>query len=222
MLMNDMIVLIMSCDLYEDCYKPFSILYNKYFPNNYKTYIVTETKDCEYFDTIKKTGAWTKRLREALCELDSDYVLLMLDDYFIHNQVDNSKIEECLKIIKETNAIVYNFEIKYRKCMDMPFSFDVQLNKQVYLNSTQPSIWNRQRLIERLDKDQTPQEWELTKIDSQYMHLINNTNEKIINTGYDLSHKPWGIVKGKWSRETKELFDKEGIEIDYEKRGYFN
>ena len=49
-------VLIMSSDGYEDCWKPFSILYNKYFPNNYKTYIVTATKICPYFDTIKKTG----------------------------------------------------------------------------------------------------------------------------------------------------------------------
>ena len=215
-------VLVMSSDGYEDCWKPFGILYNKYFPNNYKTYIVTETKTCPYFDTIKKTGAWTKRLREALQELDSEYVLLMLDDYFIHDKVDNNKIKECLKIIKETNAIVYNFEIKYRPCVGLNKDYDIQLNNQCYLNSTQPSIWNRKRLIERLDKEQTPQEWELTKINSPYMHLINNTNEKIIDIGYDLSHKPWGIVRGLWSRETKELFDKEGIKVDYEKREFYN
>ena len=133
-------VLIMSSDGYEDCWKPFSILYNKYFPNNYKTYIVTETKICPYFDTIKKTGAWTKRLKEALQELDSEYVLLMLDDYFIHDKVDNNKIKECLKIIKETNAIVYNFEIKYRPCVGLDNTYDIQLNNQYYLNSTQPSI----------------------------------------------------------------------------------
>jgi hypothetical protein len=215
-------VLIMSCDSYNDTWLPFSILYNKYFPNNYKTYIVTETKTCPYFDTIKKTGAWTKRLKEALQELDSEYVLLMLDDYFIHSKVDIKRIEQCLNDIKLTNAIVYNFEFKYRQCVELNNRYDIQLNNQHYLNSTQPSIWNRQRLIERLDKEQTAQEWELTKIDSEYIHLINNTNEKIIDIGYDLSHKPWGIVQGKWSRETKELFDREMIKIDYEKRGYFN
>src|SRR5574344_1051886 len=141
-------VLIMSSDGYNDTWLPFSILYNKYFPNNYKTYIVTETKTCPYFDTIKKTGAWTKRLREALQELDSDYVLLMLDDYFIHEPVNVGRIESSLNILKYIEGsfekpIVYNFELKYRKCMDMPFSFDIQLNNQVYLNSTQPSIWNR-------------------------------------------------------------------------------
>jgi hypothetical protein len=215
-------VLIMSCDSYNDTWLPFSILYNKYFPNNYKTYIVTETKTCPYFDTIKKTGAWTKRLKEALQELDSEYVLLMLDDYFIHSKVDIKRIEQCLNDIKLTNAIVYNFEFKYRQCVELNNRYDIQLNNQHYLNSTQPSIWNRQRLIERLDKEQTAQEWELTKIDSEYIHLINNTNEKIIDIGYDINHKPWGIVQGKWSRETKELFDREMIKIDYEKRGYFN
>ena len=215
-------VVIMSCDSYDDCWQPFSTLYNKYFPNNYKTYIVTETKDCEYFDTIKKTGAWTKRLREALQELNSDYVLLLLDDYFIHSKVYNTKIEECLTAIKETNAIAYNFEMKYRQCVGLNNSYDIQLNNQVYLNSTQPSIWNRQRLIERLNKDQNAWEWELTRIDSEFIHLINNTNEKIIDIGYDLTHRPWGIVQGKWSKETKDLFDKEMIEVDYEKRGFYN
>jgi len=215
-------IVIMSCDSYSDCWEPFSILYNKYFPNNYKTYIVTETKTCPYFDTIKKTGAWTKRLREALQELNSDYVLLLLDDYFIHSKVYNIKIEECLNAIKETNAIAYNFEMKYRQCVGLNNSYDIQLNNQVYLNSTQPSIWNRQRLIERLNKDQNAWEWELTRIDSEFIHLINNTNEKIIAIGYDLTHRPWGIVQGKWSKETQDLFKREGIDVDYEKRGFFN
>lgn len=215
-------VLIMSCDSYNDTWLPFSILYNKYFPNNYKTYIVTETKICTYFDTIKKTGAWTKRLREALQELDSEYVLLMLDDYFIHDKVDLERIKETLRLFDDKTA-TFNFELNYRNAETLrwPYFWKKQYNNQVYLNSTQPSIHNRLKLIERLDKDQTPWEWELTKLDSKYYFFINN-GKPIINTGYDINHKPWGIVQGKWSRETKELFDKEGIQVDYEKRGYFN
>ena len=111
---------------------------------------------------------------------------LLLDDYFIQ-QCRQYKIEQCLNDLKLTNAIVYNFEFKYRQCVGLDNRYDIQLNNQHYLNSTQPSIWNRQRLIERLDKDQTAQEWELTRISSEYIHLINNTNEKIIDTGYDLT-----------------------------------
>jgi hypothetical protein len=214
-------VIIMSCDSYNDCWQPFYMLYNKYFKNDYKTYIVTETKDCPYFNTIKKTGTWTRRLREALEELNSDYVLLLLDDYFIHDKVYLNKIKECLNVIKDTNAIVYNFEMKYRQGVELDDKYDIQLNNQVYLNSTQPSIWNRQKLIERLDKNQTAWEWELTRVNSPYIHLINNDNP-IINTGYNLSRQAWGIVQGKWSRETKTLFDREGIKVDYEKRGFYD
>lgn len=214
-------VIIMSCDNYEDTWQPFSKLYNKYFPNNYKTYIVTETKQCKYFDTIKKQGAWTERLRGTLQELDADYILLLLDDYFIHSKVNINDIERCLSDLKQVNGIVYNFELKYRHCVGLDNTYDIQLNNQIYLNSSQPSIWNRKLLIERLDKNQNIWEWELTRINSPYIHLINN-DKIIIDTGYNLTHRPWGIVRGKWSRETKELFDKEDIEVDYEKRGFID
>lgn len=213
-------IVIMSCDSYSDCWQPFYKLYTKYFPNNYKTYIVTETKDCTYFDTIKKQGAWTKRLREALQELNSEYVLLMLDDYFIHDKVDKNIIEKVLRLF-DSNTATFNFELDYRPSKKYYENWNKQYNNQVYLNSTQPSIHNRLKLIERLNTDQTPWEWELTQLDSPYKFFINN-KDNIINTGYNLTRKPWGIVQGKWSRETKELFDKEGIKVDYEKRGFFN
>ena len=213
-------VLIMSCDSYDDCWKPFNVLYKKYFLNNYKTYIVTETKDCPYFDAIKKQGAWTKRLREALQELDSKYVLLLLDDFFIHEYVDQERINKIL-IMFDDDTATFNFELKYRNCESVMFDWAKQFNNQVYLNSCQPSIHDRLKLIERLDKDQTAWEWELTQLDSPYKFYIN-TKTPIIDIGYNINREPWGIVQGKWSGETKELFDKEGIDIDYEKRGFYN
>ena len=213
-------VVVMSCDSYNDCWKPFSILYDRYFKNDYKTYIVTEIKDCKYFNTLKTTGAWTKRLREALEQIDSEYVLLLLDDYFIHEYVDQERIQRTL-IMFDNETAAFNFELKYRNCESIMFGWAKQFNNQSYLNSTQPSIHNRLKLIERLSKDETPWQWELTKLDSPYKFYLNNSTP-IINTGYNLTHEPWGIVQGKWSRETKELFDIENIEVDYEKRGFYN
>ena len=63
-------ILIISCDKNEDIWQPFNTLYKKYWKHDYKTFIVTETKDCEYFETIKtqrvldfksKTGTRTIR-----------------------------------------------------------------------------------------------------------------------------------------------------------------
>ena len=90
-------VLVLSCDSYSDTWKIFYDLKSKYWKDcPYDTYLVTETKDCDYFKTIKTTGAWTKRVREALIKLDSDFILVMLDDFFIRDYVDQERIDNLI------------------------------------------------------------------------------------------------------------------------------
>ena len=48
-----------------------------------------------------------------------------------------------------------------------------------------------------------------------------NSGDFIIDWGYK-TFKPCGIVKGKWARECKDFFDKEGIIVDYSKKGFYN
>ena len=221
--MNKMSVLIMSCDAYEDTWEPFFKLYTKYFPNEYKTYICTETKECKHANTIKATGSWTKRLRKALEQIDTELVLFMLDDFFIHGPVNKARIDEAISLFDiHSNTAVFNFEKKHREneIIRWPYLWERQYKRQFYLNSCQPSIHNRSKLIERLQQDQNPWEWELTIFDSPYDFYINS-GDLIIDIGY-YAFNPFGIVRGKWSQETKELFDREGIKVDYEKRGFIN
>jgi glycosyltransferase involved in cell wall biosynthesis len=89
------------------------------------------------------------------------------------------------------------------------------------LNSCQPSIHDRLKLIERLQQDQTAWEWELTEVDSPYEFYIN-TDKLIIDIGYYEDRKPWGIVQGKWASEVEEIFNKENIKIDYNERGFID
>ena len=56
-----------------------------------KTYLVSENKECKYSQTIKTKGSWTKRLRDALEQIEEDYILLMLEDFFIRKPVDEQK-----------------------------------------------------------------------------------------------------------------------------------
>lgn len=215
--MTDMSVLIVSADKNEDLWSPFFLLYKKYWKHDYKTFIVTETKDCEYFETIKTQGSWTSRVREALKQLDSKYVFLMLDDFFLHKRVDNSIVEQVLSSYK-SNTACYNFEMKYNTPNKEMF-FKRQ-NREPYLNSCQPSIHDRLKLIERLQKDQTPWEFELTTVDSPYDFYIN-TKELVFDIGYYEEKKPWCLVQGKWANEAIELFKKEKIEFDFKKRGLY-
>lgn len=203
-------ILVLSCDKYEYCWEAFFTLLDKYYPNHPETYLVTETKKCKYCKTINvDNNIWTYRFKKALEEIKDNKVLVMLDDFFIRRPVDSKRIEN---IEFTDNIICYNFEQEYREPALRCVGWDIQKNNQVYLNSCQPTVWNRKKLIERLDINKTPQDWEWMQIDSPYIHFINN-GELIIDIGKTCNMN-WGIVRGQISQECKEFLEREGIEID--------
>ena len=207
---SDYVILVLSCDKYEPCWTPFFTLLDKYFTNHPKVYLVTETKKCEYCETINvDSDIWSKRFLEALRKIKNEYVLVMLDDFFIRDYVDVDRIND----IEFTDDIIcYNFELEYREPAVMLNEWDIQKNNQVYLNSCQPTLWCKSKLMQRLYNSLNPQEWELLRIDSKYIHFINN-KDLIIDIGYrhqDLSIG-WGITRGKLSRECRDFLEKEGL-----------
>ena len=207
---SDYVILVLSCDKYEPCWTPFFTLLDKYFTNHPKVYLVTETKKCEYCETINVDSyIWSKRFLEALRKIKNEYVLVMLDDFFIRDYVDVDRIND----IEFTDDIIcYNFELEYREPAVMLNEWDIQKNNQVYLNSCQPTLWCKSKLMQRLYNSLNPQEWELLRIDSKYIHFINN-KDLIIDIGYrhqDLSIG-WGITRGKLSRECRDFLEKEGL-----------
>lgn len=210
-------LIVLSCDKYEPCWKPFFTLLEKYYPNHPEAYLITETKQCPYCKTINvNSDIWTERFREGLKQIKDDEVLVMLDDFFIRGPVDEERIKQAERLLKEIDSVsCFNFEKNYRNSLEYSSDWSIQLNKQVYLNSCQPSIWNRLILIDRLQKNQNAQEWELTQIDSPYVHYINN-KDYIIDIGYrhqDLSIG-FGITRGKLSKECLEFLKKEGLDED--------
>ena len=62
-----MIIVVMSCDKYKSCWKPFFTLLDKYWGNHPKAVLVCETEECPYCETINiPSDIWTTRLRKAL------------------------------------------------------------------------------------------------------------------------------------------------------------
>jgi len=208
-------VVVLSCDKYSEYWDYFFKLKNKYWKDcPYKTYLVSETKKRPRTKMINvDSPIWTKRFRTALEQLKSDYVIVLLEDYFIRSKVLQDRIEQCLEYMKsDFDPIVWNFEHNYRKSsgLGMPSGWLNQYNHQVYLNSCQPSLWNRKRLIQRLQKDQNAWEWELTIVDSPYDHYIDNHNTYTIDVGYRYGQE-FGVKQGKLTDEAREFLTKEGL-----------
>jgi len=108
-------ILVMSCDAYSDLWHDFFVLKEKNWPDcPFPTYLVTNDQRCEEknVETICCGDElnWTGRLLYALDKVTADYVLLMLEDYYISRPVDNKSISEIFSFIELENVAYYKLE----------------------------------------------------------------------------------------------------------------
>ena len=79
-------------------------------------------------------------------------------------------------------------------------------------------IWQKEKLIQALNITCRP--WEIERLNIAVGEYYINSEDFIINIGYEFQ-KPFAITKGKWAKEIIPFFEKEGIEMDYSKRGFY-
>lgn len=92
-------VVIMTSDEYFSLIPNFIKLYEKNFPgSDLDTYIVSESKKLTNLDKYNFINSnhseWSKRLKTALLNIPTEYVLLLLDDYWIFDAVSIDLLTE--------------------------------------------------------------------------------------------------------------------------------
>ena len=217
-------ILVLSSDSYKDTFKPFHILTEKYYKGHPEIIYVTETIKNPYYKTICKNypfDKWTQKVREALDEIEDNKILVLMDHCFIRRPVDIDRIKYAEDNLKD-NIAMFNFEksydIKDKECVYKGFK-EKNLDG-IAVNSIQCGLWQKDKLKSILNITCQPWEIERLNISYDYKYYINS-GDYIIDYGY-ITFKPFGITKGKWTKETIDFFEKEGLEgIDYAKRGIY-
>lgn len=162
----------MSCDSYKDLWPDFFALKRLNWPNcSYDTYLVTNNEVCEE-ENVKTIVCgdelnWTGRLQKCLNEIHADYVILMLEDYYISSKVDNFEVQKIVSFIKLNNVSYYKLETRGTR-------FPTTFGEESYIKSITPdirygislitSIWKIDFLLEVLNgEDYTAWEFELLR-----------------------------------------------------------
>lgn len=219
---KDMVILVLSCDKNSDTFEAFHHCIEKYWKSHPEIIYTTESIKNPYYKTICKDyplSKWTKRVREVLEEINCDKILIMMDDIFIRREVDEKRIEYACKNLKD-NIAMFNFEKSFdEKDIESDLiGWKKRCHGASYEVSIMCGLWDKEKLLNVISIDSTPWEIEYYQNNCGYDYYINS-GEYIIDWGY----KTWylvGIFKGKWCREVALFFKEEGIEIDYEKRGF--
>lgn len=219
-----MTTLVLSCDKNTDIFDAFHHCIEKYYPTHPEIIYATETVKNPYYKTICKNyplEKWTKRIRETLAEIDDEQILIIMDDFFIRQPVDTKRIKyasECLK----NNIAVFSFEKSFDKNdEETPYKdFKKRQHGSPYEVTINCGLWQKDKLMHVLDRDSDPWDVELNQDNKGYDYYINS-GDYIIDWGY-ITWKPTGLFKGKWCKNIIPFFEKEGIKVDYEKRGFYN
>lgn len=215
-------ILVLSCDKNEDTFEPFYHCMEKYYPEHPEVIYATETIKNPYYKTICHNiplEKWTERIRKTLNDIEDEQILIMMDDFFIRQPVDTKRIEYlCTKL--KGNIATFCFEKSYDN-NDEETEVEGMKKRQhgadyeVALNC---GLWQKDKLIDILKGEYTPWQVEGNQDNCGYDHYINS-GDYIIDWGY-VTWIPAGIFKGRWMREIVPFFEKEGLKVDYNKRGF--
>ena len=147
----DCTVLVASCDKYADLLGPFSALWRKFWPDcPFEVVLVTEREPANVqdlcFDRVVACGAggnWCSRLVRALDAIDTPYVLMLCDDYYLEKPVETTRILKRLAQAKVYDAanlrLIPNPKPSQSYCDGL-----MEYRKQTaYCIATQAGIWNR-------------------------------------------------------------------------------
>ena len=114
-MMQDMCILVVSCDKYADCWTPFSDCMRKFWPDcPYPVYLCTESGEPENGAVYSKvfhepTQIWTARVRKACEKIKESHILVVLEDQWPSLPVSTATVQNILGLMQsqENIGIVY-------------------------------------------------------------------------------------------------------------------
>lgn len=228
-------VVINTCDKYEVAWYPFFELAKKYWSEcPYPFYLNTECKGFSYagldvkvinyeITSLPANTPWGKRLKSCLKVIPSDYVILLLEDFFFQSPVNDAEIARCIKKMEEhpeISAIYFKQIYGYHQVYEEDPAYFIMRESQSYKCNLQAGLWRKSDLMAFVEDDDSP--WSLEQ------EGANRTGDKVFLCSRKGTHsktegcvfpylterrKGYGIWAGKWLWNNDGLFRKNGIEV---------
>jgi hypothetical protein len=231
-------ILVNSSDGFADCWGPFFKLFNLYWPNcDVKILLNTETANwsfpgvnlhCTQVGVGTGKLTWSECLIQALNQVDTPLVLYLQEDYFLERQVNVNLVYELADMMVDTN-IKHVGLTHFGSCGPFHTTSNPRLWKidqhARYRISTQAALWCRDTLNSYLKPEENGWMFEIYG-----SRRAQKREECFLTVNRDLycpektpifQYTHTGIIKGKWHQNMSKLFTQHGIQVDFEKRGFY-
>jgi hypothetical protein len=208
-------LVILSCDAYRDLWEPCLTLYRRYWPDcPYPIFLVSETREAHLppAQSVRAGSglAWSDVARVALETLEQEYVLLVLDDFFLTRRVSTVAVEDKRRQLEACHGAYLRLGPWPRSSAAVPWASDIGEHEAglPLRTSLQAAFWRRSVLLGLLQPSESP--WDFERYGSIRSQAI---------PGFYTARRPVlpyveVLTRGKWLPRGLRLCRREGLTVD--------
>lgn len=210
-------ILILSCDKYQDLWRPFFKLFWKNWPNcPYQVYLGSNQTPYIGSKRVKSIASgkdlnWSTSYKKILSQIPEQNIFVWMEDAFIISKVNTSVFARCFEFLKKSGVNHIHFKPNPKPDSVVDANFGLYQKSMPYRTNA-IGFWNKNYLEKLLIDGESAWNFEImgsyrtSYDDGFYCHL-----KPVI----DYVHL---IEKGKWIREGLTYCKKNNIDIDFSKR----
>lgn len=164
---NNITTVVGTCDSYLDIVPNFVILYNRYYELSSRRLIVGETKkiDFEGFEWFLPGAlSWGERMKGAVETVTTEYIFLLLEDYYLSQLLTSEYIEYLLSFMDRFNADKLSISPmeahhnKYSEIINTIYKIDIHGD---FMSNLQPAIWRTKEFLRVVRPEYSPWDFEM-------------------------------------------------------------
>lgn len=215
--MSNISLLISTCDKFSDLWDThIRLLKENWIGDLWKIYMVTDRPTNKSFETVNIIVAdegmdFPMRIKYALDYIETEYVLLTLDDYYLVNKTDAENLNYLADRAENENIdylLLYNRrKVNPKKYQPIEKLFSIDLDKKYAVN-LYPAIWQKEFLKNSVKSNMNPWMYEPTL--TKYAKKANANCQFSHSGTYDILDV---VRKGKILHKAKRFFKKNNIDL---------
>lgn len=226
--MNNISIIVNSCDAFADCWKPFIHSIKKEWDDcPWPVYIISNNQEIDTPEGIKflkvgKDRKFASNLKQALSSTDSKHIIYLQEDYFLNRKVNQKAIESHIEYCIQHDVDYMRLGMPFIKGDVENTIYNTNNLTDKYALCLQAAIWKKETLESLLFDG-----WSGWDFEYKIQQYAIREGMKINILGINEENKCLGINyvtgtavrKGKWTLSGYEFLKKEGYEDVIPKRG---
>jgi len=214
-------VLIPSCDSYSDLWEPFFTLFERFWPDcPFPVYLGNNSLSFERAGVrlihSSQGNNWTNRVRDHLKAIDTPYVLLMLEDFFLRHRVRTDRILAGLDVLAARDGRLLRLHPRPRPSVRLagwPEAGSIPVGTP-YRVSTQAAIWRRETILSLMRDSESIWQFEIrgTERSAAFSDGFFSFWDSVLPYDHHV------VERGKWFPRDARYFKAQNIGCDLARR----